>query len=229
MTKKNILTAAVSLSLVACLSIGATLAYFTDSTDGKKNVFETGKVDITLTDDGRSVPGEGKGGTINKEGGYDYTDIQPGDLLRKEVYVDVANDSSDCFVAVRVSFESTTGYPSETELQARVVDAMNRANTTTKWEAFPVKGSTDMIYMAVGQNNDYRIHAGETLNLFDNIKIPELWDNDYLDGKFSITVSAYAAQYENLTEDKFIDMILGNPIDVNGTETVVPFEKVPNA
>lgn len=36
MTKKNILTAAVSLSLVACLSIGATLAYFTDSTDGKK-------------------------------------------------------------------------------------------------------------------------------------------------------------------------------------------------
>ncbi|OUN80312.1 hypothetical protein B5G03_16890, partial [Gemmiger sp. An50] len=45
MKKKNILTAAVSLSLVACLSIGATLAYFTDKSDTMTNVFTTGKVD----------------------------------------------------------------------------------------------------------------------------------------------------------------------------------------
>ncbi|OUN86796.1 hypothetical protein B5G03_06100, partial [Gemmiger sp. An50] len=51
MNKKNILTAAVSLSLVACLSIGATLAYFTDKSDTMTNVFTTGKVDMTLIDE----------------------------------------------------------------------------------------------------------------------------------------------------------------------------------
>ena len=50
MKKKNILTAAVSLSLVACLSIGATLAYFTDKTDVQTNTFKAGNVDVTLID-----------------------------------------------------------------------------------------------------------------------------------------------------------------------------------
>ena len=44
----------VAIALVACLALtviaGATLAYFTDKTEVKENVFTVGNVDITLTE-----------------------------------------------------------------------------------------------------------------------------------------------------------------------------------
>lgn len=50
MKKKNILTIALSLCLAAVIAVGATLAYFTDSSDVKTNVFEMGHVAIDLID-----------------------------------------------------------------------------------------------------------------------------------------------------------------------------------
>ena len=49
MTKRKLLTGALSLSMVAILAVGGTLAYFTD-TDGEDNVFTTGNVAIDLTE-----------------------------------------------------------------------------------------------------------------------------------------------------------------------------------
>ena len=43
MKKKNIMTAALSLSLVGVIAVGGTLAYFTDQAETKVNAFTTGK------------------------------------------------------------------------------------------------------------------------------------------------------------------------------------------
>lgn len=52
MTKKKILTLAMTLSMVAILAIGGTIAYFTDTED-EVNVFTLGNLDITLNEDKR--------------------------------------------------------------------------------------------------------------------------------------------------------------------------------
>ena len=49
MNKKRVTALAVSLSLVAVIGIGATLAYFTDQTD-TQNVINMGHVDIDLVE-----------------------------------------------------------------------------------------------------------------------------------------------------------------------------------
>lgn len=49
MKKKSVLLMAVAVMLVAAMSIGGMLAYFTDE-DSKTNTFTVGKVDITLTE-----------------------------------------------------------------------------------------------------------------------------------------------------------------------------------
>lgn len=50
MNKRKLLSLALSLSMVAILAVGGTLAYFTD-TDAKVNTFKVGNVDITLNED----------------------------------------------------------------------------------------------------------------------------------------------------------------------------------
>lgn len=94
MNKKNILTAAVSLSLVACLSIGATLAYFTD-THTKTNVFTTGEVDIILNDISPEVDGMVSGDPYinNETSGIRYENVVPGDELSKDVSITVMHDT----------------------------------------------------------------------------------------------------------------------------------------
>ena len=121
MNKKNILTAAVSLSLVACLSIGATLAYFTDKTDVKNNAFTTGNVDITLTDTSDSDK------ATEVETGIVYDDVLPGDNLDKNVYVTVDKDSSAAYVGVFVSVDyNHFGRPDSYDVMGLVNDAMMR-------------------------------------------------------------------------------------------------------
>lgn len=48
MKKKTILVAAIAVMLVAALVVGGTLAYFTDKSEVKDNVFTVGNVDIEL-------------------------------------------------------------------------------------------------------------------------------------------------------------------------------------
>lgn len=50
MNKRKLLSLALSLSMVAILAVGGTLAYFTDS-DAKVNTFKVGNVDIQLNED----------------------------------------------------------------------------------------------------------------------------------------------------------------------------------
>lgn len=198
MKKKNILTAAVSLSLVACLSIGATLAYFTDKTEIKTNTFTAGRVDITLVDTTPEHEGW-KQGVENEDGsGLTFDPVMPGDTLSKHVAVTVEEDSQPAYVAVRVAIDAFLPYG----------DAMNQStaltylygkiglNSERKWDmVMDEDGQYAMFYYKEAVN------PGETVTLMDTVEIPPLWDNDYAGMNFNIAVQAAAVQAENTTLD----------------------------
>lgn len=94
MNKRKVLMAATSLSMVAILAVGGTLAYFTDA-DKEKNVFTVGNVDIDLeenfTQKSELVPTTGKNedGTIKN-------------AVKKEVFVE-NEGSKEAYVRVHIA------------------------------------------------------------------------------------------------------------------------------
>ncbi len=81
---KKILTYITSLALVAALAIAGTVAFLTSHTGTKTNTFTVGSVEIELEED---VDVIGGGEVDEKEDGADYSDIVPGDKIKKEVKI----------------------------------------------------------------------------------------------------------------------------------------------
>lgn len=81
---KKILTYIMSLALVAALAIAGTVAFLTSHTSTKTNTFTVGSVEIELEED---VDVIGGGKVDEKEDGADYSDIVPGDKIKKEVKI----------------------------------------------------------------------------------------------------------------------------------------------
>lgn len=218
MKKKNLITAAVSLALVAVVGVGATLAYFTDKTDVKNNVFTTGSVDITLTDTSESEK------ATEVENGIVYEEVMPGDLLDKNVYVTVDKMSAPSYVGVFVSVDASTfGRPEAYDVMGLVNDAMMRAGTMNNWNQYPVSvGATDGVLYVYNQVVEPDDQNDVVLDLFSDIQIPTSWGNDFAASRFSINVQAFAAQAENFSEGQFIEMVDGTLTDSYGN--VIEFE-----
>lgn len=115
MKKKNVLMMALSLCLVAVVAIGGTLAYLTAAPDQVTNTFTfvqggddpeaPGVINVKLTE---SNPNEDKelmgvaSATQNKsDGGYDYVDVVPNQVLPKDPTVGVKT-KVDSWVFVKV-------------------------------------------------------------------------------------------------------------------------------
>ena len=218
MKKKNLLTAAASLALVAVIGVGATLAYFTDKTDVKNNVFTTGSVDITLNDTSDSEK------ATEVENGIVYEEVMPGDLLDKNVYVTVDKMSAPSYVGVFVSVDASTfGRPDTYDVTGLVNDAMMRAGTMNNWTQYSVSvGATDGVLYVYNQVVEPDDQNDVVLDLFSDIQIPTSWGNDFAASRFSINVQAFAAQAENFSEGQFIEMVDGTLTDSYGN--VIEFE-----
>lgn len=124
MKMKNMLIGGMSLALVACLSVGATLAYFTDSDKEVVNTFNfvtdaggDGYINVTL---GEKDPNDefdqedqtqygSADATWNEENkGYEYTDVAPGQNLPKEPTVNVKTDVP-AYIYLRVTDKVVNG------------------------------------------------------------------------------------------------------------------------
>lgn len=194
MNKKNILTAAVSLSLVACLSIGATLAYFTDKTETAQNVFTTGKVDITLTDTSNGPDEDDTWVAITRGDGVIYQNVMPGDTLSKIVGVTPTHDSSDSYVAMRVVVsgpEEETGNGKWVEMAEQVAAAAGENGWYTSVSLTQTGAVVDCYYSELVTKDQY-------VSLFDEVNIPAVWGNDVASATFTMDVSAAAIQAANL-------------------------------
>lgn len=97
MKKKSLMTMLATLSLVAVVGVGATLAYLSDKTDPVTNTFTVGNVDITLDEE--------KFGSENErtDEGNKYENIQPGDVLTKDPTVHLSKGSEEAYVFLEVS------------------------------------------------------------------------------------------------------------------------------
>ncbi|NLC39817.1 MAG: hypothetical protein GX763_02745 [Clostridiaceae bacterium] len=85
--KKRILTVSLLLALAAILIIGATIAYFTDTTDTKTNTFTVGKVKIDLE--------EPKWEDVTAT-------LMPGVSFDKDPTITVLADSQDAYVFLKL-------------------------------------------------------------------------------------------------------------------------------
>lgn len=102
MKLKQILAIVLSMALVACISIAATVAYLTD-TEAVENTFKVGKVDITLDEtqvgtDGKIDPSASPQPTHANE----YF-LVPGNEYDKDPTLTVIKDSEDCWIFVKVA------------------------------------------------------------------------------------------------------------------------------
>lgn len=209
MKKKNLITAAVSLALVAVVGVGATLAYFTDKTETKKNVFSAGKVSINLIDETWDVDGQVKGEYYEKDGitGIQYEDIMPGDVLSKVVGVETAADSQDAYVAVRVTVTdvvapNAAGIVLPEEITAQISDIIAAEVNGDLWASRDM-GNGDVIYYFKS------VVPADTQNLvlFDKVPLPgSEWNNAYAELSFDVEVQAAAIQAANTDLDLFMGM-----------------------
>ncbi len=222
MKKRNLLISILSLALVAVIGVGATLAYFTDKTDVKNNVFTTGMVDITLTDTSDSEK------ATETETGIFFDEVMPGDLLDKNVYITVDKDSAPAYVGAFVSVDySHFGRPEAYDVMGLVSDAMMRAGTMNNWNTYYVSvGGTDGVLYVYNQVVEPDDANDVVLDLFSDIQIPTTWGNDFAASSFGINVQAFAAQAENFSEAQFCELVDGTLTDANGN--VIEFEEFGN-
>lgn len=190
MKTKNILMMALSLSLVAVITVGGTLAYFTASADPKKNVFTTGNVDIELVDE--AYPIDGSSWDISEQqtpsGGYEYTNVIPGDTIGKKVGVSLKSGSADCYVAIKVELSST-------------VDGLDMSNIISQLRTTAGNAGWEDNYVADRDGNTIVFYSQTALNadktsmqLFDRFQVPTTWGNEVVNKGFDMTVSAAAVQ-----------------------------------
>ena len=102
MKKKNVLLMALSMVLVAVISIGSTLAYLTANDDKVVNSFEFANgITVTLDEDQPAATGD-ETISANADGGYSYTNVVPGQTLNKAPKLTVTT-SVDAYVFARVT------------------------------------------------------------------------------------------------------------------------------
>lgn len=203
MTKKNKLSILVALALVAALAVGSTLAFFTDK-DEETNVFTLGKIDIDLKE-------SDDGGESWTDDGLTFEDVVPGDTEDKYAKVIVAEDSNDCFIAVKVELDGYNEYDEDTgkgfteEEIAALLESIRKGIDDTVWT---VTETDDGALLCVCNEI---CKAEDEVVLFEKVTIPlgdmTLFGNNLFEESFEIVLNAYAVQSDNMVDKN------GDPTD----------------
>lgn len=160
-----------SVALVAVVGVGATLAYFTD-TDSETNVVTMGHVDIDL--DEPIFSAEHEGNTISH--------VTPNQVITKDPTITVADGSEDCYLRVKMDVEGL-----EDDAVQQLYSGININGA--EW----VLSEDGYLYY---QN---MVEAGNEIEVFDTVVIPESWGNDFVNKTFEINITAEAIQADNFT------------------------------
>lgn len=169
--KRKILVTLSACLLICTMVVGGTLAYFTDVTEEKENVFTVGGVDINLDE-----PGWDEDADHN---------IAPGVDFEKKPTITVADDSDDCWVFLEMDLnkyvslinlmgvdaylddtefpELTDKYPgfaefvnklaSDNDLREAVVDKWFTGIEHSKWEIMNIEEIEEIANQAANKEN----------------------------------------------------------------------------
>ena len=202
--RRNLFVAMLSLALVCVIGIGATLAYFTDKTETRENVFTTGHVQINLVDE--TQPEEGQIGGTYTDTGIAYDDVMPGDVISKIVGVESVIDSEAAWVAIRVEINNVdlpynTAEGAVAAVTEELYGLVDEQVDADAWTAVPQEDGSVVYYFNVALDPYTENKAAK---LFDHIDIPGAeWGNAYADMAFDIDVQAAAVQARNVTMEDF--------------------------
>jgi len=175
MKMKQILAIVLSMVLVACISVTATLAYLT-STDSVENTFTIGNVVITLDEapvdtDGKEIEGDRvRANTYKLLPGHDYD---------KDPTIHVDADSEDCWLFVEITNEI-----------AAIEDDVTIADQMTDNDWTPIAEGSNIYYHADIAKADDDVVVFETFKVKGDVENDEL--ADYA-GK-TVVIKAYAIQ-----------------------------------
>lgn len=182
MKRKNLAVSIFSLSLLAVLAIGATLAYFTDK-DEVVNVFTVGQVAIDLKE-------QKDGDSVWTDEGLVYEGVNPGASVSKKAHVFIDEGSDACYVRVLVQVTADSTSWTEEDLNA-VREAVHTA-IGPEWSVTTTEdGALSCVYQEIAL-------PGAELTLFDTITIPISLGNNVSGSSFQIKLTAYAVQADNV-------------------------------
>lgn len=181
-----------ALALVAAIGVGATLAYFTD-TDAALNTVTMGHVDIDLEEP-----------EFEKNPNNKIDNVKPNQVIAKDPTVTVGAESEDAYVRMKLEIAGLT---------TDQVTELLSTNTAGEYKYFDIDitewtYSDGYFYYTGTYAADQEagvLKAGQSVKLFENVTIPDVWGNEVADTTFTINVTAEAIQADNF-----------NPTTVNG-------------
>ena len=191
--KRRVLGISLVVALVAIVAVGATLAYFTDSTNVVQNTFTMGNVEIKLDEiDNTKTDG------TRTERGNAYTGVTPGVALDKDPTV-WNTGANDAWVRVNVTVSEANAWKTAlTKHGITDLATIFGGHEATKWtRAGIVEDATeDTITYSYYYNTVVSATDGTTGALFTTVTIPAVFDNDDVESikGFEITITADAIQ-----------------------------------
>lgn len=219
MSKKKLLSLALVVIMIAILSF-STLAWFSDSDDVTNNFYiassdDTDPDDIFSVDVWENTPDGDK-----DQNGYEYKDVLPGDVLKKEVSVENTG-YYDQYIRVTITVSDATawmevlktngaapkleqlvdGYDPNANIWVDTSSEVDAANDTLVYTLHYrniLLGDQDSIYDNGGVHSD-------VVQVFTAVKIPASMTVEQaakFESNFQITVKAEAVQTENLGLDR---------------------------
>lgn len=195
--KRRVLGISLVVALVAIVAVGATLAYFTDSTEVVTNTFTMGNVEIKLDE----IDNTKTDGSRTEEGNA-YTGVTPGVALDKDPTVWNIG-ANDAWVRVNVTVSNASAWKTAlTNHGITDLATIFGGHEETKWtRAGIVENETeDTITYSYYYNT---VVPGKTASktsstgaLFTTVTIPAVFDNADVESikGFEITITADAIQ-----------------------------------
>lgn len=205
MKMKNMLIGGMSLALVACISIGGTLAYLQAEDDALTNTFEfANNITVDLYEYQVADP---SASTSKNQTGYGYTNLVPGQDVVKNV--DVTLNSSvktDLYILI------DKGVAGEDEACMELYESQI---TTNGWTKVAINGTDKVLYKRAGIEN---ATSGVTYGVFETVKVPETT----LSGTTEITlkdvkIDVFAVQSDNLGDGVTADSVAAKALGVTLT------------
>ena len=195
---------ALAICLIAIISMG-TLAWF-NAQDEVTNKFMIADSDDDTPDEIFSVDvWENTPDGEKDQDGYEYTDILPGDTLKKEARVENTG-YYDQYVRVTVTISDAQAWIAALGADFNVADVFDgfvAADWNHIWNN--MNGATtipeNFVYVMYYKNI---VKPGDVINVFNNVKIPTSLTREEavaFGGNFDITVKAEAVQTENVVPE----------------------------
>lgn len=191
--KRRVLGISLVVALVAIVAVGATLAYFTDSSNVVQNTFTMGNVEIKLDEiDNTKTDGS------RTERGNEYTGVTPGVALAKDPTVwNIGANAA--WVRVNVTVSKASAWKAAlTKHGITDLATIFGGHDATKWtRAGIVEDTTEnTITYSYYYNTVVSATDGTTGALFTTVTIPAVFDNADVESikGFEITITADAIQ-----------------------------------